>query len=109
MPLEKPIKQITEDDLQSLIANEVREGKTIEYKAALPDASRECKKEFLADVSSFANASGGHLIYGISEENGVPVDLCGLSNINPDAEILRLENMIRDNIEPRIAGIDILL
>lgn len=102
MSLEKPLEAITEDDLQTL---ETPEGKTIDYKESLPGNTYDDKKEFLADVSSFANASGGYLIIGIREENGVPVDVCGLSGIDPDAEILRLENMIRDNIEPRIPGV----
>jgi len=62
------IDQITEEDLQALIDNSVIEGKTIEYKQSLPSNSDSDKKEFLADVSSFANASGGDLIYGIIED-----------------------------------------
>lgn len=56
-------------------------------------------------MSSFANAAAGHLIYGIREETGIPEELCGLQNIDADAQILRLENIIRDCIEPRIPGI----
>ena len=55
----KNIDQITEEDLQALIDNSVLEGKTIEYKQSLPSNSDSDKKEFLADISSFANASGG--------------------------------------------------
>lgn len=105
MPLEKPLESITELDLQSLVDNGTSEGKMIEYKASLPDDSYDSKKEFLADVSSFANAAGGYLVFGIVAENGIPVDLAGLPSIDPDAEILRLENMLRDNIEPRIPGV----
>ncbi len=50
------IDQITEDDLHALIENSISEGKTIEYKQELPNNSDSAKKEFLADVSSFANA-----------------------------------------------------
>jgi len=35
----------------------------------------------------------------------VPTDIIGLQNITPDDEILRLENTLRDSIEPRIPGI----
>jgi Putative DNA-binding domain len=65
----------------------------------------DSKKEFLADVSSFANAAGGHLVIGMKEQAGLPVELCGLSNINADAEITRLENLIRDGIKQRIYGV----
>lgn len=104
MPLEKPLESITEADLQSLVTDGIAEGKSIEYKESLPDNTYDSKKEFLADVSSFANATGGHLVFGIREDNGTPVDVCGLPGIDPDAEILRLENLLRDNIEPRIPG-----
>jgi predicted HTH transcriptional regulator len=63
----KPLDHITEADLQALISDAVPEGRTIEYKRALPGNSDGEKKEFLADISSFANTSGGDLIYGMDE------------------------------------------
>ena len=107
MYLSTVLDAITEADLQSLKENQVSEGKLIEYKQCLPGNDDKSKKEFLADITSFANAAGGHLIFGIQEEDGIPKDLCGLNDINPDAEILRLENMIRDSVEPRIHGLAI--
>ncbi len=106
MPLQhKPIDAIDAADLQALADNQVAEAKVIEYKESLPGNPDAARKDFLADVSSFANAAGGHLIYGIKEQSGVPIDIPGLKNINADAEILRLENMIRDSIDPRIPGV----
>ena len=107
--IEKGIDQITAEDLQALIDNSVLEGKTIEYKQSLPSNSDSDKKEFLADVSSFANASGGYLIFGIIEDRktGIPKSVEGLSIENVDQEILRLENMIKDGIEPRILSVTI--
>ena len=107
MPLNKPIDLLTEDDLQELKDNEVSEGKTIEYKLKLPNNTHEDKREFLADVSSFANASGGHILYGIKEESGIPVDICGLVIENVDEAKQRLENLLRDCIKPRIPGFSI--
>ncbi len=103
--INKEPDQISQRDLQSLIDNSVTERKTIEYKKVLPGNTDSDKKEFLADVSSFANASGGDLIYGISEEKGIPTSLTGLDVENTDREISRLESMVRDGIEPRIPSI----
>jgi hypothetical protein len=105
----KNINEITENDLQELIDNSVSEKKTLEYKQSLPGNSDADKKEFLADISSFSNASGGDLIYGITEDRnkGIPKKLEGLTIENADQVITRLENMIRDGIKPRILGIDI--
>lgn len=102
MTLNKPLESIEESDLQALIDNQVAECKTIEYKEALPGNSDGDKKEFLADVSSFANASGGDLIYGIKEQAGLPIELSGLSVSDVDAEILRLESCIQTGIAPRL-------
>ncbi len=107
----KNIDQITERDLQNLIDNSVIEWKTLDYKATLPGNSDQDKKEFLADVSSFANSVGGDIIFGIACDNasGIPKSLDGLSATNFDHEILRLESSIRDGIEPRISAIALKL
>jgi predicted HTH transcriptional regulator len=97
--------QIDKADIQQLIDDEVQESKTIEYKREIVGNTDEQKKEFLADVSSFANASGGHLIIGIDEDKGIPKQISGLEIADIDKEISRLENMIRDGIEPRIPGL----
>jgi len=102
----RPIDEIAEADLQALIDNAVSERKTLEYKRQLPGTSDAARKEFLADVSSFANASGGDIVYGIAERSGVPVPpLEGMAITNADQEILRLESMVRDCIRPRIPGV----
>lgn len=101
------IDLLEEKDLQALVNNQVPESKTIDYKESLPGNSDSDRKEFLADVSSFANASGGYLIYGMKENNGIASEVCGLESINADAEIRRLESIIRDGIKPRIPGVSL--
>lgn len=106
LSLDKDIDLIEESDLEDLKAHGVIENKTLEYKMQLPGNSDPDKKEFLADISSFANASGGHIIYGIAEgDNGAPESIPGLDIESPDKEIQRLDNIIRDSIEPRIPGL----
>jgi predicted HTH transcriptional regulator len=107
--INRNVEQITKDDLQSLIDNKVTERKTMEYKQALPGNSDKQKKEFLADVSSFANASGGVLIYGITEDKktGKPKALVGLDIVNIDQETLRLDNVIRTGLQPRLPAVNI--
>jgi len=102
--IQKPFDKIDKSDIETLITNEVRESRTIEYKQELPGNSSHDKYEFLADVSSFANAVGGDLIYGIDAHDGVPKQITGIKD-DMDKVMQRLENMIRDGIEPRIPGI----
>src|SRR5271157_986514 len=105
MPLEIPIDQITEARLLALIENKVSERKSIDYKQALPGNSDAERKDFLADVSSLANAGGGHLVYGMKEAAGLPTELCGLEVDDPDATVAALDSRIRDGIKPRIPGV----
>lgn len=91
--------------LEALIANGVAESRVLEYKQALPAGRDADKREFLADVSSFANAGGGDIIFGMAANEGVASGLVGLPNCNVDDEINRLESMVRDGIVPRIQGL----
>lgn len=100
--INKKLNEIGSDDLNILVKDAVSEGKTIEYKAELPGSSDTSRKEFLADVSSFANTSGGDLIFGIIAEQGLPKEIRGVEIPNVDAEKLRYEEIIRNGLEPRI-------
>jgi hypothetical protein len=100
--IQKNFDAITKADIDSLIANEVNESKTIEYKQTLPGKSDGNKKEFLADVSSFANASGGNIIYGIKEDKGKAKSICPIAGVSEEEAKLRLEDMILEGINPRI-------
>src|SRR5687768_2897901 len=103
----KPIGSIVQADLLALVTNAETESRVIEYKLTLPGTSDSEKKEFLADVSSFANAAGGDIVYGMEELGGAPTQLVGLQLNNTDAEKLRLEDLMRSSIAPRIAGISV--
>src|SRR5258708_1885904 len=92
----KPLDLVNEADLQALVDNKVREIKTIEYKRSLPGNSDKEKRELLYDISSFANASGGDLIFGMTETDGVASEVSGLERGNIDQDILRLQNITRD-------------
>ena len=102
---------IEKSDIDALLENEVREGRALDYKQELPGNSDSEKKEFLADVSSLTNAGGGDIVFGISEKQengkntGIPNAVVGLPNLNADAEILRLETVVRNGIDPRIPGV----
>lgn len=100
--INKKLIDIKLEDLKQLVDNNVLERKTLEYKSQLPSDSDSDKKEFLGDVSSFANTIGGDIIYGIIDNGGkLGADIGFILN-DSDKEIARLENMIRDGISPRL-------
>jgi predicted HTH transcriptional regulator len=76
----------------------------VEYKRETYGGNDEQRKEFLADVSSFANSQGGDLIIGMVADQGVPTAFHPLMG-DADAERLRLEAMARDGLQPRIIGL----
>ena len=61
-------EEITIQDVLELVELKTAERRTLEYKERLSTGNREERTEFLSDVSSFANASGGDILYGIAEE-----------------------------------------
>ncbi len=103
--LDRPLEAIDEAALNALVANRATEGRHVEFKSDLSAREPDAIREFLADVSSFSNAQGGHLLFGIAEEGGVATGLPGVTVADPDAELLRLENIIRDGMDPRLIGV----
>lgn len=98
--------QINESHLQRLIEAGAAESREIEYKRETYGTNDDAKAEFLADVSSFANTIGGDLIIGMVATKGVPIAFEPFID-DPDAELLRLQNMARDGLQPRIANLQL--
>ena len=98
---------MSEADLQALVDNGVAESHLIEYKAELPGGTDRDRKDFLADVSAFANSGGGCILYGVEtvrdaeqHDTGIPSNLRGLPGANMDQTKQRLESMLQDGLSP---------
>jgi predicted HTH transcriptional regulator len=73
MQYEKKFFNLKEEDepfLQSLIKGKVKESLNLEYKGEMTNHVKLAKV-----VSSFANSSGGIIIFGIEEKDSLPVKL----------------------------------
>ncbi len=105
----KTLSEVTSEDIYGLITNEIMESRILDYKKELTNDN----KELLADITSFANTDGGVIVYGIAEKQdernntGLPGEIIGLQDFNLDATRQRIENMLRDNVDPRIARVDV--
>lgn len=98
------IDDITEADIQQLVADGVQEGIRIEYKRQTYGSADGDKKEYLKDAASFANSIGGHLILGLEASEGIASAIVPHVG-DADSEVLRLESLLRDGVEPRINGV----
>lgn len=93
--------------LQSVVSQRVEEGHYLDYKLNVtrPMGTAD-KKEFLKDISGFANAGGGLLIYGCDEPKNQPTwhqQLMGLPNGRDLAE--DMERIAATGLDPRIPGL----
>jgi hypothetical protein len=60
-----PFDRIEQSHLQALIEAKAAESRYIDYKSATYGNNDSARAEFLADISSFANALGGDLVIGM--------------------------------------------
>lgn len=113
----KTADKLTEEDLSTIINNpDYAEGQCLDYKTlfAFDDKSLDKAKrdseivEFKKDVCSFANAEGGYVIVGVTEEKGIPQELLGIDIPKGNTDEYKLK--IRDklaNIQPKIPSVKI--
>ncbi len=101
---------LTEESLRKFLALAIPEGLYLDYKESLSGASeKEMKREFLKDITAFANAAGGQLLMGVKEPaENLPIDsqLIGLENGESLAQVL--ERLASSSIDPRIPGLRIV-
>jgi predicted HTH transcriptional regulator len=102
--LRTELADISEADIDELIANAESEGLQLDLKRDMYGNADADRKEYLKDISSFANSSGGHLLIGVDEQNGSASAKSPIAG-DPDQVLQRLENMARTSIEPRIVGL----
>jgi predicted HTH transcriptional regulator len=89
--LTKRLEDIELTDIEALRDNSVAEGHFIDFKATGVGASYDDRREFLADTSAFANASGGDIIYGVTDNAGVADGVPGFDLPDSDKVELRLK------------------
>ncbi|WP_066415220.1 AlbA family DNA-binding domain-containing protein [Sutcliffiella cohnii] len=107
--LDKPFNELSLEDVLALKINGVEEGKSIDFKLEVQLDIPKNRKEFAADITSFANTTGGDLIIGVSEEQGLIKELHGIEITDKDKFLQRIESILRDAVDPQITGLDMNL
>ena len=107
-----PLDKLQFSDFQDMQHDAVRESRHLDYKWQLATNWNDTdKKEFLADVSSFANTGGSDIVWGIEEgkdtagnNTGIISTLHGVPSTVLDLALQKLEGFLRTGMEPRIPG-----
>lgn len=84
----KEFEEVSENDLKTLIENNITEGLQLEFKEVISN-----NISLVEEVVAFANTRGGDLFIGVNEREGAPVEVSGL-DINPDQEILKYKQWV---------------
>lgn len=103
----KRLNELNEGDLQALIDNQVWEKHDLEYKKRMYGRSDEEIREMLRDITSIANAYGGHLIIGVREDDaneGIPIEILGVDRA--EEETSRIISSCLSNVDERILGLE---
>ena len=108
----KTIEDISAEDVAAFIRNEVKERANLDYKRDLPADTKDEKREFLLDIVSFANTSGGDIVFGLNDKrdengktSGIP-EFVGVDVANEDELKKRLQSIIDSGVEPRVPNVE---
>jgi Putative DNA-binding domain len=95
-------------DLEALHSGNVKESLNLEYKASAAIDKRDDSKkiEMARDVSAFANADGGQVIYGMTENDHEPAGLDSGVDAKTYPEIW-FEQVLQQHVTPSIAGLQV--
>ena len=99
--------EITAATIRGLAEQGVEESKTLDFKRDRIGNRDEDKREFLADISAFANSEGGDLVLGVADQDGRAISAEGIEVESVDEEIRRLEEILRNGLEPRLPPVEI--
>jgi hypothetical protein len=108
---DRRLRDIAEADVRQIIDAQLEEHLQLEYKSALYENNERGHKEFLQDICMFANAGGGILLIGISEQrddSGQPTGLpdpaaqLGIDIPNPEGVLQGYDARVVASIDERL-------
>ena len=101
----------TKEEIEALLGIEA-ESASLEFKAGPAlvglGQDREKRREFIKDVTAFANAGGGTILYGVGQQdvNGIGIGIASAIVPVPAGEVTpdRLAQIVHANTDPPLRG-----
>ena len=111
--INKPLDQVTKDEILAIVENKVHEGQRLEFKESFPKKDNDDERtKFLCTVASLANSMGGDVIFGIAERRQdkkrtgeTYVKGLDAAGFDFDKERNRLTESILKGIDPRVGRV----
>lgn len=95
-----------ETRLMEFVGLGIEEGLYLDYKEDLSGDEKKRKREFLKDVTAFANAAGGHILLGVKQPStGLTPDQQVIGVNNGRELAASLERLASTSIDPRVSGL----
>ncbi|MFE3105219.1 AlbA family DNA-binding domain-containing protein [Nocardia tengchongensis] len=102
-----PVDALTKEHLVAAVARKIPEAEDLDFKQALYENTTVAKQELAKDVSALANAGGGILILGVTDQNSAADSLTPLPLSAGEAE--RMQKICHYQIRPFLPGVHVKL
>jgi len=102
------VQNLDETGLRKFLEKRVPEGHHLDYKETLSGNNDRAKREFLKDITAFANANGGDILIGVEEpQESLEVD-AQIHGVDDGGAVAQdLERLASSSIDSRIPGLQI--
>lgn len=101
-----PIDELTAEHVRALVTSSRSEGRRIDFKEAFKRSDNGKSRdshEVAKDVAAFANSSGGDIIYGVIETDGIATGTClAVSAQEAEGVLSFVQAAVRDGVSPYI-------
>jgi Putative DNA-binding domain len=101
-----PIDELNFEHVEALVNNSRSEGRRIDFKEAFKrtdNGKSRDSHEIAKDVAAFANSSGGDIVYGLIEKDGIAIGTTSVASVEEVEELHNfVQTSVRDGVSPYI-------
>lgn len=95
---------ITDAMIDATIAQKLEEGQELDFKTRLPEQKAMRSDDIVKDITAFANAGGGVLVYGVEDHEKVAIGRTDAGELNENYD-RSLQQLCTNAITPPVLGV----